>query len=133
MEYGEGVTPRARRILLEGISQYFEVYRDEESMQGQREEAESILLDLLHQSVLSIASINESYIFDASTICSDCKETFDLASFPPSLVIRLFVAHKEPLAKKCLNVLLHTVLAGFKSTRHLRPNLRPGGPVFVER
>jgi hypothetical protein len=52
VEYGEGVTPRARQILLEGISQYLEVYRDEESMRDQREEAESILLDLLHQPVV---------------------------------------------------------------------------------
>jgi len=87
--HGKGMTPRSRRVLLIALSQIGAL-----SINNSSECTESItnqLCQLLQRTLLTMRTANERVdISEAEKIFQLCEASFDLSSFPSSMISSLF-------------------------------------------
>ena len=114
IHHGKGVTPRTRRILLETISRLSTVGKSSPGLiEDGGIQAEKQLQELFTSAAISIRNYR-SQTMDAATLFQICEETFDVASFSPSMVSQLFTASSEPLCTECVPEILRAGVYGYE-------------------
>jgi hypothetical protein len=114
IHHGKGVTPRTRRILLETISRFAMIAN---SIPGLLDDGgkqlENMLHELFHSTVISIVNKRSQHL-DAETLFQICEETFDIASFSPTVISQLFTPSCEPLGMECVSTMLQAGVYGYE-------------------
>jgi hypothetical protein len=110
--HGQGVMPKSRRILL-GVICHLEITT------GGTTGGTDVLRDMFVSAVTSIASLRaQANHFTADTLFRTCEHIFDLASFSPSMVNKLFDFQVEDSTSPqgaCLEVLHEVGNLGYQS------------------
>ena len=114
IHHGRGVTPRTRRILLETISRLSTVGKSSPGLiEDGGIQTEKLLQELFTSAVISISRCR-TQAMDAATLFQICEETFDIASFSPSMVSQLFEASCEPFGTECVPEILRAGVYGYE-------------------
>lgn len=114
IHHGKGVTPRTRRILLETISRFAMIANSTPGLLNDGGmHVDNLLQELFHSSVTSIVN-RKSQLMDADTLFQICEETFDIASFSPTVVSQLFAPSSKPLAIECVSTMLQSGVYGYE-------------------
>jgi hypothetical protein len=110
-DWGKGVTPISRRIILRVISRLALYEMNETNGQSQTREGQSILCQLL-QAPLNEMRSQRDLPYSAEKLHRLCEAAFDLSFFSPELVANLFAKPSDDLG-----IMFECVIMGYSRCR----------------
>jgi len=122
VDYGRGVTPKTRRILLQTISRIgvvaIEGTTSNGTTSGHTEVVSAKLQELFQAPLQIILQTSGTCIGDKTdTIFRVCEAVFDLSSFSPRLVSSLFSSREHqdnPDYRKAVETIVELVVSGYQ-------------------
>jgi len=115
VDYGRGVTPKSRRILLNIICRLEIVTKGAAGCSAMLTE----LFETAVSSIAAYATADPLSMEDENVLFYICENTWDIAAFSPSIVVSLFnyADGQSSIKLACLQVITRAICRGFQRLR----------------